>query len=33
MSAVFWFNCLATVGVGIAAFTIYKKRRLAGLST
>lgn len=32
MSAVFLFNCLAVVGVGIAAFTIYKKRRLAGLS-
>lgn len=33
MSALFWFNCLAAIGVAIAAFTIYNKRHRTGLST
>ncbi len=33
MSASFWFNCLAAIGVGIAVFTLYKKRHLTELST
>ncbi len=33
MSALFWFNCLAVIGAGIATFTVYKKRHLTGLST
>lgn len=33
MSSLFWYNCLTITGVAIAAFTIYKKRRLTELST
>jgi hypothetical protein len=33
MTALFWFNCLAAVGAGVAAFTVYKKRHLTELST
>ena len=32
MSALFWFNCLAAIGVGIAAFTIHNKKHLTELS-
>jgi len=33
MSNLFWFNCLGVIGVGTAAFSIYKKRGLTELST
>lgn len=33
MSNLFWFNCLAVIGVGGAAIIIYKKRCLTELST
>lgn len=33
MSALFWYNCLAAIGVGIAASTIYKKKHLTSVST
>lgn len=33
MPALFWYNCLATIGVSIAAFTIYKKRLRTEFST
>lgn len=33
MPSLFWYNCLAIAGVGIAAFSIYKKRHLTELST
>lgn len=33
MSNLFWHNCLAFLGLALAIFTAYKKRRLASLST
>lgn len=33
MSNLFWFNSLAVLGIGTAAFSIYKKRYLTELST
>ncbi|MDF2570035.1 MAG: hypothetical protein K0R55_1639 [Sporomusa sp.] len=33
MSALFWYSCLAVIGLGIAAFAIYKKRYVTDLST
>lgn len=33
MSALFWFNCLAIIGVATASFTIYKKAHMTELST
>jgi hypothetical protein len=33
VSALFWYNCLAVIGVGSAAFALYNKRNLTELST
>jgi hypothetical protein len=33
MSNLFWYNCLAVIGVGTAALSIYKKRYLTEFST
>ena len=33
MSSLFWYSCLAVIGIGIAAFSIYKKTHLAEFST
>jgi len=33
MSNLFWYNFLAIIGIGIAAFSIYKKKHLTELST
>lgn len=33
MSNLFWFNCLAVIGVAMAVITIYEKRRLTAIST
>ncbi len=33
MSALFWYSCLAVIGLGTAAFAIYKKRYVTDLST
>jgi len=31
MSSIFWYSCLAIIGLGIAAFTMYKKKNLSTL--
>ena len=33
MASIYWYCLLAIIGLGIAAFTIYKKRNIAKLST